>query len=85
MAQKLSDEILSKIWAKVYKKIPDDRVSLCGSEFETDAKGRTFCTIPGHTVDYIRDAYPQYEVGKEFMLDAEARKPGRPPKEEERE
>lgn len=63
----LSKTILEKIRVRVYKKIPDDRISLCGSYMEKDEGGKEYFEIPASFAGYIKDVFPSYEIGEEFI------------------
>lgn len=69
----LTDEMLGKIKVKVYKKVPDDRTSLCGEPVQVDDKGEYF-VIPAHQAEYIKQIFKQYEVGEEFIPEESKKK-----------
>ncbi|MFZ5989390.1 MAG: hypothetical protein ACOYWZ_20025 [Bacillota bacterium] len=72
-----------RLRVKVVKEVPDDRTSLCGEPLQDD--GKTFI-IPAHFANFVKENYPNYKVGKEFLIkkkdeeDKEVKK-GRPKKE----
>ncbi len=64
---KIAEKILAKAKVRVYKKTPDDRISLCGEEMQIDENGYAYFDIPAHQADYIKAVFPHYEVGEEYI------------------
>lgn len=89
----LSEGFVNKLKVKVFLKIPDGRLTLCGEPKQMGEDGREFFVIPAHQGKYIEDTIRHYEVGEEFIEEKkptpmeefedglEKRGRGRPPKE----
>lgn len=67
LKSKIADKILGKVKVKVYKKVEDDRTSLCGEPLQIDEQGRKYFEIPAHQADYIASVFPHYEMGDEYI------------------
>lgn len=69
MLEKTAQEkMMDRFKVKVFKAIPDDRLSLCGEKLQIDkATGKHFFVIPGHQADYINKCFPGYQVTEPYI------------------
>lgn len=65
---KVKDELLKKVYVRVYKKFPDGRISLCGEPVMRDAQGREYFEIPAEFADNAVSI--GYDVTEEFVKEA---------------
>lgn len=69
---KIKEELLKKVYVKVYKKYQDSRTSLCGEEMKVDENGRAYFEIPAEFADNAISI--GYEVTEEFIKTVEPEK-----------
>ncbi|MEW6095364.1 MAG: hypothetical protein AB1567_02390 [bacterium] len=67
----IREDFERKLKIKVTKEIPDDRTSLLGEPLQED--GKTFI-LPAYFAEYVKDNFPNYKVGKEFLVKEEDKK-----------
>ncbi|MEW6095742.1 MAG: hypothetical protein AB1567_04340 [bacterium] len=67
----IREDFERRLKIKVIKEIPDDRTSLLGELLQEDRK--TFI-LPAYFAEYVKDNFPNYKVGKEFLVKEEDKK-----------